>query len=65
MTETPDQDEVLAYPEAAALLKISERTLMRLVVADKVPHTRVGGQVRFLRSELLDMLRSAPSKAAG
>lgn len=65
MTETPDQDEVLDYPEAAALLKVSERTLIRLVVGGKVPHSRVGVQVRFLRSELLDMLRGASDKAAG
>lgn len=63
MTEAPDQDEVLKYREAAELLKVSERTLIRLVVAGKVPHNRVGVQVRFLRSELLDWLRT--SEVAG
>jgi excisionase family DNA binding protein len=63
MTEALEQDEVLNYAEAAELLKVSERTLIRLVVAGKVPHSRVGVQVRFLRSELLDWLRT--SEAAG
>lgn len=59
MTEASEQDEVLTYTEAAELLKISERTLTRLVVAGKVPHNRVGVQVRFLRSELISWLRTA------
>lgn len=63
MTEAPEQDEVLTYAEAAELLKVSERTLIRLVVSGKVPHNRVGVQVRFLRSELLEWLRS--SEVAG
>jgi excisionase family DNA binding protein len=63
MPDTPEQDEVLTYPEAAAVLRVSERTLYRLVAEGKVPHQRVGVQVRFLRSELLAMLRSTPEAA--
>jgi excisionase family DNA binding protein len=54
MTETPEQDEVLTYPEAAALLKVHVRTLARLVANGEVPYSRVGGSVRFSRTALHD-----------
>lgn len=50
-------DEVLTLREAAAVLKISETTLRRLVAAGEVPTTKVGGSVRCLRSQLLDLVR--------
>jgi excisionase family DNA binding protein len=56
MTETPPQDEILLYPEAAALLRISERTLRRHVADGTVPHVRLGGMVRFSRNALLELV---------
>lgn len=56
MTETPPQDEILLYPEAARLLRISERTLRRYVADGTVPHVRLGGSVRFSRIALLDLV---------
>jgi excisionase family DNA binding protein len=41
----------------AALLNISERGLYRLVESGKVPHYRVGGQLRFDSAEVLQALR--------
>jgi len=38
--------------EAAAYLAISEMTLLRLVRAGEVPHTRVGRSLRFTREAL-------------
>ena len=45
--------EVLGVREAAALLRVSEKTLRRLVGRGEVPHRRVGRQLRFRRSALL------------
>lgn len=53
MSEAAEQDEILTYPEAAALLRISVRTLHRAVAAGDVPCIRVGGSVRFSRNALL------------
>ena len=61
MTETPAtpvQDEVLLYPEAARLLRVSERTLRRWVSDGEVPCSRLGNSVRFSRTELLELIRS-------
>jgi excisionase family DNA binding protein len=63
MTETPAQDEVLLYPEAARLLRISERTLRRYVADGHIPHFRIDGAVRFSRTALLEMLRAGVSEA--
>jgi excisionase family DNA binding protein len=58
MTETPAQDEVLLYPEAARLLRVSERTLRRWVTDGTVPHSRLGGSVRFSRAKLLELVEN-------
>lgn len=50
-------DEVLTLREAAAFLKLSETTLRRLVAAGEVPSTKVGGSLRFLKSELIATVR--------
>lgn len=47
-------DDVLTPPEAAALLKISERTLWNLTKAGTVPARRVGVQWRYSRRALLE-----------
>lgn len=64
MTDTPAQDEVLTYKEAAALLKISARTLRRFVADGTVPHYRLGGQLRFSRNALLEMVQNPSVTAA-
>jgi len=62
---TPVQDEVLLYPEAAQLLRVSERTLRRWVHDGEVPCSRLGNSVRFSRTELLDLIRrGTPSSSA-
>lgn len=47
-------DDILTPPEAAALLKISERTLWNLTKAGKIPARRVGVQWRYSRRRLLE-----------
>lgn len=44
---------ILDIPEAAQLLRISERTIRRLVQRDAIPHFRAGQQIRFVRAELM------------
>jgi len=49
--------EILTLQEAAELLQISERTLQRLVSKSEVPGVQVGGQWRFDRDQLKEMVR--------
>jgi excisionase family DNA binding protein len=49
---TPGQ-EILNIRDAAALLRISDRTIRRLVRVDAIPYFRVGQQIRFVRAELM------------
>lgn len=64
MTETPEQDEILTYPEAAAVLKVAVSTLHKLVANDEVPSFWIGGSRRFSRNALLGLART-DEKAAG
>jgi excisionase family DNA binding protein len=48
--------EVLTLPEAAELLRVSERTVWELSARGELPHMRVGAQYRYLRSRLLAYL---------
>jgi excisionase family DNA binding protein len=55
-------DEILTYPEAARLSKISARTLERWTREGRVPYIRLPQRgrwsgIRFSRSELLRWLR--------
>jgi DNA binding domain, excisionase family len=45
--------EILNVPDAAALLRISDRTIRRLVRGDAIPYFRAGQQIRFVRAELM------------
>ncbi len=49
--------EILTLKQAADLLQISERTLQRIVKAGEVPGAQVGGQWRFDRDQLREMVR--------
>lgn len=49
--------EILTLKQAADYLQISERTLQRIVKAGEVPGTQVGGQWRFEREQLREMVR--------
>jgi excisionase family DNA binding protein len=44
---------ILDIRDAADLLRISERTIRRLVRRDAIPHFRAGQQIRFVRAELM------------
>lgn len=49
-------DEVLTPDEAAQLLKVSKKTLLRHARDGQVPGVKLGRVWRFRRSELLDLL---------
>ena len=55
---TPENDDILTLSEAAAYLKLGERTIQRMIGRSEIPCARVGGQWRFLRSVLDDWLMS-------
>ena len=43
--------------EVAHHLKVSERSVQRLAETGRIPHYRVGGQMRFDLDEVLEALR--------
>lgn len=53
-TEYP---EILTLPQAAALLQVSERTIQRMVKRGQMPGVQIGGQWRFDRDQLRDLVR--------
>ena len=54
---TRECPEILTLQQAAEMLQISERTLQRIVKKGEVPGVQVGGQWRFDRELLRDMVR--------
>jgi excisionase family DNA binding protein len=52
----PEQDEVLTTDEAAALLKVSTKTLLKEARAGLLPGQKVGRSWRFVRRDLLASL---------
>jgi excisionase family DNA binding protein len=52
--------EVLTLPEAAAFLRASEEAVMELVDTGALPAQRIGGEWRFLKRALVELLRFGP-----
>jgi len=52
----PHLDEVLTAEEAASLLKVSVKTVLRLARSGDIPAAKVGRSWRFRRSQLLKFL---------
>lgn len=52
--EGPPADQVLDASEAALLLKVSTKTVLRLARAGELPARKVGREWRFETSALLD-----------
>lgn len=58
MGQTMMSDEILKRKEAAAMLKVPQRTLDYLVSTQQIPFSRVGKRsVRFSRNRLMEWLR--------
>jgi excisionase family DNA binding protein len=56
--------DLLTRKEAAQLLRITVRSLERLVAAGKLKRTRVGGKVLIERSELERLVREGSNATA-
>ena len=54
-------DELLTRAEVARYLRVSDRTVSRLIRAGKLPAARIGRAVRIRHSDLLEMLNGKPS----
>jgi excisionase family DNA binding protein len=53
-------DEWLTLAEVAEYLRLSTRTVSRMIKAGRLPAKRVGRAVRIARSQLITMLTSLP-----
>jgi len=53
-----EQSEVLTAQEAADYLRVSLKTLYRLVAAGQVPGQKVGRSWRFRRADLVGVLQA-------
>ncbi len=58
-------DDLLTRTEVARYLRVSDRTVSRLVRTGKLPVARIGRAVRIRQSDLLEMLNRRPSIPAG
>ena len=58
-------DDLLTRAEVARYLRVSDRTVSRLIRAGKLPAARIGRAVRIRQSDLLDMLNGKPSISHG
>jgi excisionase family DNA binding protein len=56
-------DEIMTPDEVCAYLKINKDWLYDQVQARRIPHLRLGRQLRFRRAELLDFLVSRSAVA--
>lgn len=55
--EATEEIEVLTVKEAASLLRVSVTTMYRLSRKEEIPRKLIGGQLRFLKSDLVDWLK--------
>ena len=53
-----DNQEILTMKEAASYLKITEKTLLKLIKEGKVRSLRVGNAIRFIKNELTEDVRA-------
>jgi excisionase family DNA binding protein len=58
-------DDLLTRADVAQYLRVSDRTVSRLIRAGQLPAARIGRAVRIRQSDLLDMLNGKPSISAG
>lgn len=51
------ENQVMNVSEAAKFLRVSSKTVYVLVADGGIPHQRIGGSIRFYRSELVNFLK--------
>jgi excisionase family DNA binding protein len=52
---------VIGEDEAAAILDVSDRTLRKLRQTKQIPFGLVGGQIRYVRSTLIEWIKAGGS----
>lgn len=57
-------DDLLTRAEVAQYLRVSDRTVSRLIRKGQLPASRIGRAVRIRHADLLDMLNEKPSISA-
>ena len=57
----PTTDDLMTRAEVAQYLRVSDRTVSRLIRTGKLPASRIGRAVRIRQSDLLKMLDGKPS----
>ncbi len=57
--------ELLTIKEVAGLLKISAMTVRRLQQGRHIPFIKVGGAIRFAKSDIIEYLKRARVEAIG
>ena len=57
-------DDLLTRAEVARYLRVSDRTVSRIIRTGKLPAARIGRAVRIRQSDLLDMLNEKPSNSS-
>ena len=57
-------DDLLTRAEVARYLRVSDRTVSRLIRKGQLPASRIGRAVRIRQSDLLEMLNGKPSISA-
>ena len=62
---TLDNDEILTCQEASALLKVSDKTLLKLAREGDLPGQKVGRAWRFCRTDLLAYVARGPDFRIG
>ena len=58
-------DDLLTRAEVARYLRVSDRTVSRLIRTGQLPASRIGRAVRIRQSDLFDMLNEKPSISVG
>ena len=58
-------NDLLTRAEAAQYLRVSDRTVSRLIRTGQLPAARIGRAVRIRQSDLLDILNEKPSISDG
>lgn len=56
--------EIMSVKECADYLRIHSSTLYRLVTRRRIPHFRIGSEIRFAKSTIDEWILSQPSMKA-
>lgn len=64
MENNPNDLQLINLADAALILQVSKRTLLRMIQQKELPAFKVGGQWRFRQAQLKNWLDKKESEAA-